>query len=400
MASAGGEEPFIPSTVAELTPEFVTRALRESGALPPGGRVVACEAERIGEGHGFACDVARLHLAYASDGEPGPSTLVAKLPTAIAKSRATVEMVQGYEREVSFYQELAARSRLALPRCHYAQMDADPRYESRPTGQRILERFPVWLLRGLFPLGTRFARASKRRYLVLVEDLAPARNGDQVVGCSLDEVHRAVRGLAAFHASYWADESLESKIWLPSLDTLVRGFMAVHRRTRGKFFREHADRVPQRMVDACAWMDAHCEPVMARLASPPYTVVHGDYRLDNLFFHGERVWASDFQIATRGRGTFDLAYFVAGSVDPDVDLARIFEIYLDALAANGVEGYDRADCERDFWLALIFQAYLQTSTADDSLEFGEGRGPILLDAMRRRLYARLPEPPYDELLAG
>ena len=127
-------------------------------------------------------------------------------------------------------------------------------------------------------------------------------------------------------------------------------------------------------------------------------MLHGDYRLDNLFFRAERFWASDFQITTRGRGAFDLAYFVVGSVDPDVDLDRIFEIYLETLAANGIEDYERADCERDFWLALLFQAYLQPTTVDASLEFGEDRGPILLDAVRRRLYARIPEPPYDWLL--
>jgi hypothetical protein len=396
VAKAREDAPFIPTTVSELTPEYLTRVLRDAGALGPGS-VRVCKAELIGEGYGFACDVARLHLSYADGGEAGPATLIAKLPTTLSVNRAGIEALGGYEREVCFLQELAGQSLLRLPRCYAAEMDPDPYYESRPAIQRFVERFPVWAFRILVVLGMLFTRVSKRRYLILLEDLAPAKNGDQVAGCTMPETLQAVRGLAAFHASYWGDETLGDKIWLPRPNTMVRALMAVHRRSRRKFFRLHPE-VPAHMEEACQFVDAHCEQIMERLSSQPSTVLHGDYRLDNLFFAGDEILASDFQLVSRGRAGFDLAYFVAGSVGSDVDHDMLIDAYCEALAAHGVEEYSRAECARDYTLSLLAQAYLHTATEDGSLEIGGERGTRLLDAMRQRLYARIPRPPYDHLL--
>ncbi|PYV29185.1 MAG: hypothetical protein DMG22_23655, partial [Acidobacteria bacterium] len=58
--------------------------------------------------------------------------------------------------------------------------------------------------------------------------------------------------------------------------------------------------------------------IMDRLTLPPRTIIHGDYRLDNLFFGQaggvDTLAAIDWQISARGRGVFDVAYFIAGSL--------------------------------------------------------------------------------------
>ena len=168
---------LIPETFGELTADFLTQALRRAGALPT-GKVTGRRTELIGEGHGFACQVARVHLEYDAPDPSGPTAIIAKLATPNRKNRSGVEAVQGYEREVCFFRELAERARLPVPRCYYASMDPDPYYERRPAIQRFMGRFPVWLFRLLIRIGRWLSVVGKRRYLVLLEDLAPARNGD------------------------------------------------------------------------------------------------------------------------------------------------------------------------------------------------------------------------------
>ena len=399
MAKPAGnaQTPFIPSRFAELSPDFLTRSLRASGVLAS-GRVQDLRVEVIGAGIGFAGEVARVHLDYADPADAGPPTLIAKLPSADRKNRAALEALYAYEREVCFYQQLSTESKLPVPRCYYAEMDPDPLYAWRPAAQRWLERLPVWLFRALHAVLGLLALLSRRRYLVLLEDLGSAENGDQIEGCDLPRAEQAVRGLAAFHASYWSRDELAEMIWLPRLDTLPRSLMAVHRRSRRRFFRAHCERVPERMRDACRWMDAHFEAVMRQLASPPRSLIHGDYRLDNLFFETGGMWAVDFQVVLLGRPAYDLAYFVVGSVAPDVDEARLLDVYCDELVRRGVTVYDRAECERDYTLSKLFQVYLHVAS-DDALNLGDDRGPRLLETMRARLLARIPEPPYDALLA-
>ncbi|MCP4004068.1 MAG: hypothetical protein GY725_07730 [bacterium] len=387
---------FIPTSFEELTPDFVNGVLEKAGILK-GARISRCEIEIIGDGLGFAGQVARIHLGYADGSEPGPASLIAKLPSRNWKNRATIEAIRGYEREVCFFRELADGSQLPLPRCYYAEMDLDPRLAKREADQRFLERLPVFLLRLLIPLGIWIARISKRRYLILLEDLAPARNGDQVQGCDAGEAERCIRGLAAFHASYWADPGLSEKYWIPKVDDVHRTFIAVHRNSRRRFYKNHADRLPEGLRDACDWMDRNYEAVIRHLATPPRTLVHGDYRLDNLFFAGDEMWAADLQTVIESRPAPDLATFITGSVKVEVEEKQLLAVYCDELEARGVKDYGLSLCQRDYALTKLLLLY-NLVAADDVLDFGDERGPQLLERMRERLYARIPEQPFDNLL--
>ena len=76
--------------------------------------------------------------------------MVAKLPAADETSRATGVAMRSYEKEVRFYQELADDLSIATPRVFHAALDPD----------------------------------DLSRFVLLLEDLAPADQGDQLVGCS------------------------------------------------------------------------------------------------------------------------------------------------------------------------------------------------------------------------
>src|SRR6478609_8788770 len=65
-------------------------------------------------------------------------------------------------------------------------------------------------------------------------------------------------------------------------------------------------------------LGTHVVSLLDEFTHPPLTLAHGDSRLDNLFFGSEDVAVIDWQIAFRGRGAFDVAYFLGGCLDPTV----------------------------------------------------------------------------------
>jgi aminoglycoside phosphotransferase (APT) family kinase protein len=96
----------------------------------------------------------------------------------------------------------------------------------------------------------------------------------------------------------------------------------------------------------------------------PWTVVHGDYRLDNLLFAdgpgAPPVAVVDWQTVTHGPGVQDVSYFIGAGLLPDArreverDLVRS---YHEGLLAAGVEGYGWEACwyeyRRQTWAGLV-----------------------------------------------
>ncbi len=79
---------------------------------------------------------------------------------------------------------------------------------------------------------------------MLLEDVAPAVQGDQMAGCSVDDVAAAVDELALLHGPRWGDESLESIGWLYRGDN-TEGIVALVQYGAGQF-QEHYAGAPRR----------------------------------------------------------------------------------------------------------------------------------------------------------
>ena len=77
----------------------------------------------IGAGAGFIGDILRVSLQYDGRNQGAPATLIAKLPTSDAKRALMSNAARFNEREIRFYRELAAESRVRTPQCYYADMD-------------------------------------------------------------------------------------------------------------------------------------------------------------------------------------------------------------------------------------------------------------------------------------
>ena len=83
---------------------------------------------------------------------------------------------------------------------------------------------------------------------------------------------------------------------------------------------------------------------LEQISRPPCTFIHGDLRLDQLFF-GTRpgdpaVTALDWQVTQLGRGAYDLAYFVSQSLTTEARRAceaALIERYRSRLAEAGID---------------------------------------------------------------
>ena len=139
-------------TPEQIGTEWLTDRLREAGH--PGVRVRAFTATRVGTGQIGKC----IRYALEVDGAPtAPRSLIGKFPSDDPTSRQTGVALRNFIKEVSFYRTLAGRVTISVPRCYYAAIDGE---------------------------GPEFA--------LLLEDLAPARQGDQLGGCSTEVAHAAV----------------------------------------------------------------------------------------------------------------------------------------------------------------------------------------------------------------
>ncbi len=257
----------------DLTAGFLTRAL--SGQLR-GARVTAVQAVPVGTGQ--VSDSFRLLLRY--DGESGlPPTMIAKVPAADPASRSAARAFRTYEIEASFYQQLAPGLPVALARCFHAAHEAGP-----------------------------------DDYIVLLEDLAPAAPGDQLAGLTLAEAAAAVGELAALHAAGWERPDLAA---LPWLNRSSADGTALMLEVVPDLYQGFRDRYAARLEPACVTLLDAFVPLAGRYLAArdePRTIVHGDFRADNLLFGPAGPVVLDWQTCSYGPAASDLAYFLASSL--------------------------------------------------------------------------------------
>ena len=181
----------IPRTPQDLTAEWLTAALRDTGTIKKSCVTSFDLDPDIAAGAGFMGQLARVGLHYDAP-EPGaPASLIGKFPTYGPDNRAIADMFRMYETETRFYEEIAGKVDLRTPRRYYSARAAD-----------------------------------STDFILLMEDLAPARVGDQVVGCPIEHAELAVRELAKFHAAWWDSPRLAELDWVWPFNHPVRSAAA------------------------------------------------------------------------------------------------------------------------------------------------------------------------------
>jgi thiamine kinase-like enzyme len=97
-----------------------------------------------------------------------------------------------------------------------------------------------------------------------------------------------------------------------------------------------------------------------QITRPPLSFLHGDLRIDQLFFavnaDDPPVAALDWQVTSKGRAAWDLAYFLSQSLAPETRRScesELIERYVEHLAGRGIT-YPRDELWRDYRLTTAW----------------------------------------------
>lgn len=297
-------------SIDEATSQWLSEAL--------GADVALRAAEPVGSGQMGSC----FRLRLATRAGSLPDTMLLKLPAEDPAARALV--AGAYRTEARFYTDLAPTLRVRAPIAYFVSEVTDD-----------------------------------GRFALLLEDAAPAVQGDQIRGCTPEQARAAAVNLAGLHAPRWCDPALLDLGWItasgpediatlaelyaPTVETFLTSVGPLLDAETVATLRESTDRIE-------AWALARSEC---------FAPVHGDYRLDNLLFSpGDPagVIAVDWQTLSIGLPARDLAYLLGtglAATDRRDHERAIVERYRAELVALGVRGYDARQAWTDYRLAML-----------------------------------------------
>ena len=329
----------VPQGPAEITSEWMSSTI---------GRNVSVEnVEQIGVGVGL---LGRLYRATLAGGE----SVIVKLPTLDDAARMNViEPLRFYEKEIRFYENAAADTPIGTPRVHATQVDVD-------TGDFVL----------------------------VIEDLSDRRIPDQTVGCPPADAELAVDAMADVHARWWQSERFADMPWLavysdPPYPQIIAAMFKqawpIAEEILGEklpsAYRDYGDRFP----DLVQWF-------LDLGSGEPQTLCHGDFRLDNLFFAATDdhppVTIVDWQICFRGRGGYDLGYFLSQSMATDdrrKHETALLDRYHGRLSAKGID-YPRNLFEEDYRRTVAY-CFAYPVISAGQIEFTNERHRQLIEGM-------------------
>jgi hypothetical protein len=305
-----GREPPLVADPAAVTAEWLTDVLRLSGAIDQATTVAAVASAPAGTGQVGA--IVRFELDYR--GGSGPASVIGKFASRDPDSASIGVLTHTYETEVQFYTRLAHTVDVVRPRCHFAAVEP----------------------------GT-------ANVVVVLEDLSPAEQGDQIAGCTAEQARLAVEQAARLHGPRWGDGELVEHAWLAGRASLqvFEGFRAI--------WEGFVSRYQAMLEDVTLEQGERMLSTRAGSAPTPtgaLTVVHNDFRLDNLLFCSAPgrppITVVDWQTVGVGAGPRDIAYFLGSSFPDPADRRacerRLVAAYHEALREYGVSNYSLEEC--------------------------------------------------------
>jgi len=293
-----------------VTSEWLTSVLQFAGN---DCHVADFKKENVGTGQ--VGQNVRFTLSYRSGS--GPPSIVGKFASDNPASRQTGIEMNNYFNEVRFYQELRQTLDIQTPRLLWTDINPD-----------------------------------NHDFVLMMEDLAPAQQGDQLLGCDKVNAALALNELARLHGPRWADPTLDAIEWMPGKALKDESNLQL---LWNLFFPGFVDRYEKMISDEhlelARYLGGHLDEYSKPLTAP-VTLIHGDYRLDNMMFGGSYPLAVvDWQTITRGCGAADTAYFMGTGMEPVERRACERELlagYYAILQTYGVVDYSFEQCWQDY----------------------------------------------------
>jgi aminoglycoside/choline kinase family phosphotransferase len=310
-------------TIDMLDAAWFTTILRDGDHLGADQNVLSTTSTRIGEGAGMASLLWRFTLDYGhADATKAPQSVIVKMATDDAHRLFIMQTAKFYAREVRFYDELAAGSPVRVPACLHAAIDPET-----------------------------------SMFILVLEDVGQLRHVDQLTGCGFDDAVQALRTLAKFQARWWGKDHTDLATTFIPMDDGFNQFVVpmLHQQNWPAARDVRPDLWPE---DVSTFLDGFVAKVPQILDGlmGPNTLIHNDYRVDNLLWDGDETVVLDFQMSSIASGLLDFAYFVAQSIPKDIRKERfddLLDTYVSELGANGV-ALDRDVALDKYRRALVF----------------------------------------------
>jgi len=258
-------------------------------------------------GTGQMAESYRVTFMAGTHGQIAPSVVV-KVPSQSESSRAASRITRCYELETGFYAHVRSLVGVSAPKCLHVWFDA-------PNDDFVL----------------------------VLEDIVDGEQGDQISGASIEQARAAIDELVRLHAPLWNSMQLDTLGWMPrhSMESsqgtrdLLRSVFTGFATRFSSLVSDEVLELGSRLVENIDGYD--------RAFPNNETIVHRDFRLDNLLFidtsSGTNVKVVDWQTASISSGATDLAYFIGASFSPEQRRAVEGELvrrYWDGLSQAGV----------------------------------------------------------------
>jgi hypothetical protein len=322
----------VPTTTSEVTAEWLTDALHQSGSLPTDVSVTAVSSDPTAAGVGFMGEVGKVSLTYSGDAGGLPTRMIVKFPTSSPMVMSMMRPTRVYEREHRFYQSLAEATPLRTPKAFHVTCDTsdDPSVDER--------------------------------YMLVMEDLSDLELGDQVAGLSVEQTASALEGLARHHATFWNGAGMERASFVPVINgPLNKAGQGIYEASLPGFKQVFASALRPEMEPIADAYGRNHPALLDRFAALPHTLVHFDYRADNLLFDrsggGCEVAVIDWQSISQGGGAADVGYLLGQNLDSQLrrdNEADLLHTYHDTLLRHGVTGYGYDEFFDHYRLGLIY----------------------------------------------
>ena len=335
----------IPVSLGAIDSQWVGNALHAAGHDHPG---ISDIAVRPMPGIvGALGEVGVVEVGYR---EPCslPGTYVAKCLLDSDLARLYNQIMMPFIRESGFYRDLARDVKMRIPHCYVN------------------------------------ASEGTDRFMMLIEHVTPAVDGDILVGTSVDIMRKLAIDLGTLHGRYWMSPQLTTLPWVvdwsapsyPMGIPLVQDAWAKFNEREPGLIPDELRSVVERTFvnDTLTWL--------MRLNERPWTFIHGDYELDNMLFVDDEIVVLDWQLSGKSFPGHDLSFFLtACATDETVAAEReLLDAYRAALAAAGGPAWTHDEVVEDMAFSMLYWVAGQTITAmGETASYGDKA-----DRMERR----------------